>query len=46
VDLAGQLEPAGVVTLDRVICCYDDMQQLVSLSAARVEKLLRLVYAQ
>lgn len=44
VDLAGQLEPAGVVTLDRVICCYDDMRGLVDYSAARAEKLLGLVY--
>lgn len=44
VDLAPQVEPADVVTLDRVICCYPDMPSLVSLSAARATKLYGLVY--
>ena len=43
-DLAADLSPADIVTLDRVICCYHDMQALVSLSAARVRKLYGIVY--
>jgi len=44
VDLAPDIDPADIVTLDRVICCYHDMQRLVSLSAARARKLYGLVY--
>ena len=44
VDLASDIAPADIVTLDRVICCYHDMEKLVSLSAARAGKLYGLVY--
>jgi hypothetical protein len=44
VDLAEQIPPADLVTLDRVICCYPDMVNLVNLSAARARKLYGLVY--
>jgi magnesium-protoporphyrin O-methyltransferase len=44
VDLATHITPADIVTLDRVICCFDDMENLVSLSAARACKLYGLVY--
>jgi magnesium-protoporphyrin O-methyltransferase len=44
VDLAAEIEPADIVTLDRVICCYPDMEQLVGLSAMRARKLYGLVY--
>ncbi len=44
VEIAAQIPPADIVTLDRVICCYPDMEQLVSLSAARARKLYGLVY--
>ncbi len=44
VDVAAQIPPADVVTLDRVICCYPDMEKLVGLSAARARKLYSLVY--
>ncbi len=44
VELAPQIPPADIVTLDRVVCCYDDMQQLVELSAARAGKLYGMVY--
>ncbi len=33
VDIASSLEPADIVTLDKVICCYDDMPGLVRASA-------------
>ncbi len=44
VDLAPEIEPADIVTLDRVICCYPDMEMLVSLSAKRARKIYGLVY--
>ena len=44
VDLAAEIEPADIVTLDRVICCYHDMEKLVDLSATRARKLYGLVY--
>lgn len=44
VELAARVAPAGVVTLDRVICCYDDMAALVGASAERAERLYGLVY--
>jgi hypothetical protein len=44
VELAEGIEPADVVTLDRVICCYPDVHSLVSLSARRARRLYGLVY--
>ena len=44
VDLAEDIAPADIVTLDRVICCYPDMEQLVGLSARQARKLYGLVY--
>lgn len=44
VDLAPSIEPADIVTLDRVICCYHDMRGLVSASAAKARRLYGLVY--
>src|SRR5918999_137027 len=44
VELADRVEPADVVTLDRVICCYSDMEALVSRSADRAQRLYGLVY--
>ncbi len=44
VDLAAEIAPTDIVTLDRVICCYHDMEKLVGLSAARARKLYGLVY--
>ncbi len=44
VDIAEQIPSADIVTLDRVICCYPDMERLVSLSAKRARKLYGLVY--
>lgn len=43
-DLAADIPPADIVTLDRVICCYPDMKKLVGLSAERARKLYGLVY--
>ena len=44
VDLAEEIEAADIVTLDRVICCYPDMEKLVELSAKRARKIYGLVY--
>ena len=44
IDLAADIPPADVVTLDRVICCYPDMPALVGASAARALRLYGLVY--
>jgi len=44
VALAPTLSAADVVTLDRVICCYDNMLELVSRSAARAGALYGAVY--
>src|SRR6266480_1931756 len=38
VDLAPELPPADIVTLDRVICCYPDLPALVGLSAAHARR--------
>lgn len=44
VELAPEIQPADIVTLDRVICCYDDMPALVRLSAGRAQKLYGVVF--
>ncbi len=44
VDLAEDIPPADIVTLDRVVCCYDDMQALVKLSAEKASKRYGLVF--
>lgn len=38
VALAPHIEPADVVLLDKVICCYPDVRQLVPLSFARARR--------
>ena len=44
VALAQQFEPADIVTLHRVVCCYGDWTALVDASAARARRLYGLVY--
>jgi len=44
VALAPKVPAVDVVTLDRVICCYHDMEALVGLSAERAGKLYGAVY--
>ncbi len=44
VDLAENIAPADIVTLDKVICCYPDVEKLVGLSAERAKKIYGLVY--
>ncbi len=43
VKLAAAIEPADIVTLDRVVCCYPDAEGLVGGSAARVRTVYGLV---
>lgn len=38
VDLHDQVEPADLVTLDKVICCYEDYEQLVTHSASKARR--------
>lgn len=44
VDIADTLAPADIVTLDRVICCYPDMEKLVAASVAKAKHRYGLVY--
>ena len=44
VELAPAIEPADLVALDRVICCYPDMDALVRLSIARARLRYGVVY--
>jgi SAM-dependent methyltransferase len=44
VEAARGLGDADVVTLDRVICCYPDMERLVGLAAGKARRLLGAVY--
>jgi SAM-dependent methyltransferase len=43
VALAAAIPVTDIVTLDRVICCFDDMAALVGLSAARAGRLYGIV---
>jgi SAM-dependent methyltransferase len=44
VALAPETEQADLVVLDRVVCCYPDMEPLVRLSAAHARRRYGLVY--
>ena len=44
VDLALRIPAADILTLDRVVCCYAQMEPLVRLSAQRCRRLYGLVY--
>ena len=44
VELGQSLAPADLVALDRVVCCYPDMEALVRLSASRTLRRYGLVY--
>ena len=43
-EVADRLTQADIVTLDRVICCYDDVASLVSRSAECAARLYGVVY--
>jgi ubiquinone/menaquinone biosynthesis C-methylase UbiE len=44
IQIAADVDPADIVTLDRVICCYPDMLALVHESSARATQFYGLVY--
>jgi 16S rRNA G966 N2-methylase RsmD len=44
VALADEIGPAEVMTLGRVVCCYEDWRGLVAASTARTHRLYGLVY--
>jgi hypothetical protein len=44
VSLAPGIEPADVVTLDRMVCCYSDMPRLVARSVEHARRMIGLVY--
>jgi 2-polyprenyl-3-methyl-5-hydroxy-6-metoxy-1,4-benzoquinol methylase len=44
VGLAPDVPPADIVTLDKVLCCYDDMESLVRGSVEKAKKLYGLIY--
>lgn len=44
VELAPELPATDIVTLDRVVCCYAEMEPLVRLSAEHCRRLYGLVY--
>jgi magnesium-protoporphyrin O-methyltransferase len=44
VELASQIPAADIVTLDKVVCCYRDMESLVRASVEKARKLYGLVY--
>ena len=44
VSMAPEVEPADIVTLDRVVCCFDDVEGLVGLSSEKAKKLYGVVY--
>lgn len=46
VELAPSIPAADVVTLDKAICCYPDVERLVALSSERAGRLYGLVYPQ
>jgi magnesium-protoporphyrin O-methyltransferase len=44
VELADEIPPADIVTLDRVICCYPYMERLVEASVGRARHVYALVF--
>ena len=41
---ATDVDSADIVTLDKVICCYDDMSELVGLSSKLAQKIYAVIY--
>ena len=42
--MAFDVDSADIVTLDKVICCYDDMSELVGLSSKLAQKIYAVIY--
>ena len=43
-SVASDVDSADIVTLDKVICCYDDMVELVGLSSKLARKIYAVIY--
>src|SRR5215216_3204628 len=43
-DVASDLPPADIVTLDRVVCCYPDFRRLLKTAAGHSRKAIALTY--
>ena len=43
-DVAPDLPPADIVTLDRVVCCYPDYRSLLKAAAGRSQRMVALAY--
>lgn len=44
VEVAPQIESSDIVTLDRVICCYDDVDALVTASSEKADRVFGVVF--
>jgi 2-polyprenyl-3-methyl-5-hydroxy-6-metoxy-1,4-benzoquinol methylase len=44
VELADNLEPADIVVLDKVVCCYPDAERLLAAALDRTQRILALTY--
>ena len=44
VDLADEIEPADIVVLDKVVCCYPDAERLLAAALDRTQRVLALTY--
>jgi len=44
VDLADEMEPADIVVLDKVVCCYPDAERLLAAALNRTRRVLALTY--
>ena len=42
--MASEVKSFDIVTLDKVICCYDDMSELVGLSSKIARKIYAVIY--
>ena len=42
--IADRVSSADIVTLDRVLCCFDDMEQLVRLASSKTDRFFGAVY--
>jgi SAM-dependent methyltransferase len=42
--MAADIEPADVVTLDKVVCCYPDLSVLIGRSVEHAQRMIGLVY--
>src|SRR5512140_2066302 len=43
-DVAAELPPVDIVTLDRVVCCYPDFAALLTAAASRSRRVLAMSY--